>query len=411
MSAMKRKAIHGGNVPDVMSQPLQKFKSGDGTQAVSLSYDPTGWIENHQMEDMDNSKPDAQMKLQRNPRKLPAVSRRVKDGIANEQVSFIIITRDNAQPDPYCQVSSTHGPLSWPAVADAYNRKFRIGQNPIGSAAMEKRARQHREAWMMARPDYPQNIVYAKKTTVAKSERHREVKPERVPHVTNPFPKEVRSTNEARSKALDPIREQDMYAFSKNKVSAAEPSRDEHTTIEVCDFYETIVDVLHVRTRDIVKTSVLAAEERKSATGIGVTLQSPSVKAVERYVSCISPKQLITLPVFDLKRGRQRDTTIGPRIVWDFTAFADLYNVASVMQDSHVRNLVLNQWASMQKWDIQLEIDAQALNSLFDSTEPDDPARAFWATAIYFAGAAHEILEKNEYHLSLLGMLKELSAL
>jgi hypothetical protein len=406
--------MHEGNVLEVVSQPLQQFKSGDRTQVVSFSYDPTGRIENHQMKNVDNNKIDAYAKPQLTPRRFPTVSRRAKDGIADEQVSFIIITRDNVKPDPYSQHSSTHGPLSWPAVAETYNREFRVGKNPIGSAAMEKRARQHREAWMMARPGYPQNIVYAKKTTVAKSERKREVKPERITHVTKPVCKDVRSTHDARSKAVDPVREQDMYAVSENEVSAAEPSKDEHTTIEVCDFYETIVDVLHVRTRDIIKTSVFAAEERKVATGICMTLQSPSVKAVERYVNCVSPEQLKTLPVFDMQQGRQRDTTIGmigSRIVWDFTALVDLYNVAAVMQDSHVRDLVMNRWVLMQKWDIELEINAQALNSLFDSTQPDDLARAFLTTAIYFSGAAQEVVENNEYHSSIVGMLKELSAL
>lgn len=363
------------------------------------------------MEDMDNNDFDTQMKPQRTPRKLPAVSRRAKDGIADEQVSFVIVTRDNVKPNPYGQYSSTHGPLSWPAVADAYNWKFRVGQNPIGSAAMEKRARQHREAWMMARPGYPQNIVYAKKTPVAKSERHREIKPERVTHVTKSICNEVRSTHKARSKAPNPFHEQDKYASSKSNISAAEPSKDEYTTIEVCDAYETIVDILHVRTRDMIKTSVLAAEERKVATGICMTLQSPSVKAVERYINCVSPEQLITLPVFDVQRGRQRVTTIGSRIVWDFTAFVELYNVAAALKDSYVRDLVMNQWISMQKREIELEIDPEALSSLFDSTQPDDPARAFWATALYLSGAAHEIIEKDGYHLSLVGMLKKLSAL
>jgi len=408
---MERKTIHEGTAPEVMSQPTRKFKSDDRARVVSLSYDPTGGIENHQMEDMPNYELDAQKKLQRTTRKLPAVSRKAKNGIADEQVSFIIVTRDNVQPDPYSQQSSTHGPLSWPAVADAYNRKFRVGQNPIGSAAMEKRARQHREAWMMARPGYPQNIVYAKKTTVAKSERQREVNPERVTHVSKSVCKEVRSTHEARSKAPDPLHEQEKYALLESNISTAEPSEDEHTTIEVCDAYETVVEVLHVRTRDIIKTSVLAAEERKVATGMCMTLQSPSVRAVKRYVNCISPGQLITLPVFYAQRGRKHDTMIGSCIIWDFTAFVDLYNVAAAMKDSYVRGLVMDQWVAMQNRDIELEIDQEALNSLFDSTQPDDPARAFWAKALYFSGAAHKIVENKDFHLGLISMFNELSAL
>ena len=38
-----------------------------------------------------------------------------------EQVGFIILTRDNNKPDPYSTVSETHGPLPWSNVAKAYN--------------------------------------------------------------------------------------------------------------------------------------------------------------------------------------------------------------------------------------------------------------------------------------------------
>jgi hypothetical protein len=38
----------------------------------------------------------------------------------------------------------------------------------------------------------------------------------------------------------------------------------------------------------------------------------------------------------------------GERILWDFTALADLYIVATALQDYHVRQLVRNRWFELQ---------------------------------------------------------------
>ncbi|KAI4624182.1 uncharacterized protein J4E87_005681 [Alternaria ethzedia] len=93
-------------------------------------------------------------------RAMLTTEREGKQRHADEQVGFIIIKRDNNKPDAYGESSETYGPLPWPGVAEAYNKKYDMS---VGPAAMEKRARQHRPAWLAKHPGYPLKIMYAKK--------------------------------------------------------------------------------------------------------------------------------------------------------------------------------------------------------------------------------------------------------
>jgi hypothetical protein len=87
-----------------------------------------------------------------------------KQRLLDDQVSFIILTRDNNKPSPYGAASTETRPLPWPAVSKLYNAKFGTS---VGSAAMEKRARKHRVDWMAACPGYPRDIIYAKNVLIA----------------------------------------------------------------------------------------------------------------------------------------------------------------------------------------------------------------------------------------------------
>lgn len=102
------------------------------------------------------------------PHTIAHMDREAKQYRSDEQVGFIILTRDNNKPDAYGTVSETHGPLPWPGVAKAYNEKYKLC---VGPAAMEKRARQHRGAWMVKHPTYPTSIVYTKKTKTSQGRR------------------------------------------------------------------------------------------------------------------------------------------------------------------------------------------------------------------------------------------------
>lgn len=394
--------------------------------------------EDAEMKDSPNAFGDAPHKATRIARrKLPVSSRKAKEDVAEKQVSFIIATRDNNKPDPYGQNSITNAPLPWPAVAEAYNKVFRIGQKPVGSAAMEKRARQHREQWMEARPDYPRNIVYAKKAAAFKAQVSREVGAKSAPRVVGTARKayvqgqNIAVRSNAESDVLtkparpgverltrvagwippDAVRNQDMYGSLERVITASTPDEDETTTIEVSDVRENQASTIRVRTRDIIKTSAVIAQQWETATDITATLQASSGACVERYIMCISPVQLPALAEVGIQRKRKRDdiaVNTAERPVWDFVALVDLYNVATVLQDSHVRQLVMNRWLEMQSQDSELELDLQALNSLFAATESRDPARAFWASALHSAGLAEEVIRTGVVHASLVAMLEDM---
>jgi hypothetical protein len=145
-------------------------------------------------EDQDSGKPH---------RASPEPSSDLKQRSLDEQVSFIIRTRNNNTPDLYGKQSSAYGPLPWPAVADAYNQKFRVGQPSVGSAAMEKRARQRRDAWMDARPDYPRSIAYSARPKMPVSKRPRVPKAKPVRPVAQPLPTQPPVAQSAKSRAQE----------------------------------------------------------------------------------------------------------------------------------------------------------------------------------------------------------------
>jgi hypothetical protein len=423
-----------------MAAKYQKTMDGNVVRKVSsLRFLADRRDGDTELKDVSNASEDiSQETLRISRRKLPVVSRKVKEGLAEEQVSFIILTRDNNKPDTYGQHSSTTAPLPWPAVAEAYNKAFRIGEKPIGSAAMEKRARQHREEWMAARPDYPRNIVYAKKVKEPKEKVQRGAKEQLVPlvvdtgHKAHIYNRNVADqstddgetmtdhgnahTAERRTRVggfipPDIVRNQDMYGHDERVFEVAAPAENECTAIEVYDVHANQLSTVYVRTQDIMKSSAVVAGERMIATDLSVTLRAFSSECVQRYVDCISPVQLHTLPDFAMPRKRERDCTLGDageRIVWSFAALVSLYNVATALQDSHVRHLVINRWLEMQIQHSELELDANALHSLFEATEPGDPARNFWAIALYSAGLAKEIVGSSAIHRDLVVMLERM---
>jgi hypothetical protein len=388
---------------------------------------------------------------QKRPRQiLAAVSRKAKQDLLDEQVSFVIVTRDNNKPDPYGRESSESGPLSWPAVAHAYNKMFRVGQQPIGSAAMEKRARKHREAWMAERPDYPRTIIYAEKAPVikVKPQRRSEEQPPGQPilstnnkqakgsnRTTVPTApaKELRSTREARignkSSRLterssrvsgwvppDEVRNYDSSHTIEREEPAREPSEHETTAIEVYDAYHNHLGGVHISTRDTVNSSALIARHRKTKASICINLQAPlqapSITAVGWYAACISPTHVRALPELDiLQQQASHDTETTPMgTAYDFAALVDLYNVATVMEDSHVRWLVMVRWQNMLRTDTEIELDASTLERLFANTDPGDQAQTLWATELYSAGLAEEIIRAGDYPDTLVMMLEELVA-
>ncbi|PVH99948.1 hypothetical protein DM02DRAFT_655911 [Periconia macrospinosa] len=76
-----------------------------------------------------------------------------------EQVEWLIITRDNNRPDPYGTQSTTSGPLTWNTVADLYRQRYG-GTKVITQQAVSKRYLKHRNKFLQNHPNYPKSIEY-----------------------------------------------------------------------------------------------------------------------------------------------------------------------------------------------------------------------------------------------------------
>jgi hypothetical protein len=288
---------------------------------------------------------------------------------------------------------------------------------------------------MAARPQYPRKIVYAKKAPVNKT------KPKPKPlrdteskamtfDISKSKSKPQNKTNSTKTKIGTLLEQLSIYSAERStrvggwvppdeirnhahEVSNADPYEEEHTTIEVFDVQGNYLGVTRVPTEDLVKTSAFITQKRKTIADIRLTLQCQSMGAVEMYADCISSERRTTLPILGVQQIRDHDGDIemaSEQIGCDFAALVDLYNVATALEDSYVRQLVMNRWEEMIHSDIECELDPYALNDLFRGTGYADPAQTLWAHQLYFAGLAEAVISAGTYQPKLVAMLKELKA-
>ncbi|KAH7066857.1 hypothetical protein BKA63DRAFT_571256 [Paraphoma chrysanthemicola] len=333
-----------------------------------------------------------------------------KQILLDSQVSFIVQTRDNCKPDTYGTRSTTQGPLPWPAVAKLYSQKFRVGMPAVGGAAMEKRARQHRQKWMEARPQYPREIVYAAKSKTEKAAKARgkgkgkvagkaESQVERVPSREAEFGYEEvidfdapvpRSQNTSLRTGgwvpPDHVRNKadlDLYLASSSTVDAHEV-----VTIDIISLTGQACGQVCIPAHIVGRTSAFVSRELEEKHGLHITLACPSKVVIERYMQCISPVRPQSPPD------------------WDGTALAELYVVATKLEDEFVRGLVLERWSVMVGRGGEVELDTAALDCMFNGTEMGDPAREFWAELICSCeGVAEILVESGECHGELVEMI------
>jgi hypothetical protein len=71
---------------------------------------------------------------------------------------------------------------------------------------------------------------------------------------------------------------------------------------------------------------------------------------------------------------------------------------------------VMVRWQNMLRTDTEIELDASTLERLFANTNPGDQAQTLWATELYSAGLAEEIIRAGDYPDTLVMMLEELVA-
>jgi hypothetical protein len=163
-------------------------------------------------------------------------------------------------------------------------------------------------------------------------------------------------------------------------------------TIEVFDAHEVLLGCVTANREDIRRGSALFRRVLDSTLEVQIQLHCSSLAVVQRYVNCISPEQLIGLPG-DIENG-----------------LIELYCFAAQLQDGYVRRLVLDRWQQLSDQNAELELKAEDLNPLFDSTDCDDPARDFWAATVYAAGVADQILKADRCHEALIAKLLVLVA-
>jgi hypothetical protein len=436
MFAIKRKApsddgqFRGMKMPKIKGGAFNAT-SGGGYQSNHADIDHSVGTENssedvpdecnpHRDEDNDSGVSDNSKTLRdvflpaerRIHRQAHPVSHDTKQRFLDEQVTFIILTRDNNKPDPYGSYSCTHGPCPWPAVARLYSEKFRIGQSAVGGAAMEKRARQRREEWMAARPDYPRTIMYAEKVKTVKS-RAKPVKAiakaedqaERVrPRYTEPgcgvrvidfnaVPPKPQNTSFHVGGWVPPdyVRNQaDLTLYFSHPSTGVPNDARELVTIELVELNGQPCGHVRVPVHDIRKTSAFVSRELEQKNRIQITLACSSKDVIDRYVQCISPERLISLPD------------------WDIASLAELYVVATQLEDDAVRSLVLERWRAVFRRGGEFELDTNDLNCIFSSTETGDPARDFWAALLCAGGVAEQIIELGDCHEALVVILEKL---
>lgn len=337
--------------------------------------------------------------------------------IGNDQASFLILTRDNYQPDPSGTHSTTYGPLPWAEVAKKFTEVY---GDKLSTSAAEKRVRQHRATWMRDHPEHPRpgQIVYAENpSTEARAklnaEKHQvqqiaigDDKADRVDEViitkANHFeyyddPLPLRRALGGRVPPNNLRKRADIQNYFDDE-PVPTYAQGKWVNIGLENENGSIYHV-SVHTKDIRQTSSFVARELQSRSNLEIEIGGTSRTVIVLYIMCISPVKLTMLPAYG-----PNDTPIE----WTMKLLMDLYALAAQLEDQHVQKLVIRKWKVLFQQDIQLEVDLCDLEALFISTEPEDDGRAFWVTMLHRHGLAQQVIDSGDCHEDLLISLEKL---
>ena len=329
-------------------------------------------------------------------RAMLTMEREGKQRHADEQVGFIIIKRDNNKPDAYGASSETYGPLPWPGVAEAYNKKYDMS---VGPAAMEKRARQHRPAWLAKHPGYPLKIMYAKKPKAQAVRRskvaalhaqapyvqaytnNQKVRgPNEVSHADRPQMRvdkvEGSISNERIAGWMPPdaIRNRaDVHNYIDDLMSA----HVEKVVLEVYEAHDSPSEVVIGDLGYLGSSSVVLQQLMDVDNETTVQVECSSIEVVQWYVQCSSAGCLTKAPA-DSHRGNG--------------SLMDLYCLAAQLQDDHVCGLILARWRTLAEKNAEMDLSVENMNLLVETTCYEDPARRFWVGIAHTAGIAPELV-------------------
>jgi hypothetical protein len=346
------------------------------------------------------------------PRAMVFEDKETKQRRLDEQVEFIILTRDNNKPDAYGAASETYGPLPWPGVVKAYNKKYGLD---VGAPAMEKRARQHRGIWLANHPTYPTRIVYAKKPKISQVRRSGvlAVKPqdrcvqngaqkEQV-HRTggafgadelqkHPQSVEAHNSNDRIGGWVPPdsIRNQADLNVYLDQLRSAQIGK---FVMELFDEQNVSLGAVVSDHADLVRSSAVFQRLMDGNNEIQVQLHCSSVAIVQSYADFIASKGLTELPT---------------HLLHDCSSLMKLYCFAAQLEDDYIRELVLALWRRYPESDAEVNLDLDDLNLLFESTRGEDPARNFWAATVHTAGWSDRLIEMVECNVELIAEIQGL---
>jgi len=343
-------------------------------------------------------------------RAMLTMEREGKQRHADEQVGFIIIKRDNNKPDAYGASSETYGPLPWPGVAEAYNKKYDMS---VGPAAMEKRARQHRPAWLAKHPGYPLKIMYAKKPKAQAVRRskvaalhaqapcvqaytnNQKVRgPNEVSHADRPQMRvdkvEGSISNERIAGWMPPdaIRNRaDVHNYIDDLMSA----HVEKVVLEVYEAHDSPSEVVIGDLGYLGSSSVVLQQLMDVDNETTVQVECSSIEVVQWYVQCSSAGYLTKAPA-DSHRGNGSPM--------------DLYCLAAQLQDDHVCGLILAWWRTLAEKNAEMDLSVENMNLLFETTCYEDPARGFWVGIAHTAGIAPELVNMGVCNAELIAAIQ-----
>ncbi|KAG9192310.1 hypothetical protein G6011_11044 [Alternaria panax] len=344
------------------------------------------------------------------PHTMAHMDKEAKQRRSDEQVGFIILARDNNKPDAYGTMSDTYGPLPWPGVAKGYNEKYQLC---VGPAAMEKRARQHRDAWVARHPTYPISILYTKKPKLSQGRRPDAlvVNPRGYRVQSNASNEQVRRTEGVGADELQapakPHVSSDRVGgwvppdFIRNQADVLNRYLDQIRSAEIEKFAMEVFDAQNVSlgavvtTRGDLESSAVFQQLMNGGNGFQVRLHCSAIAVVQWYVHCLSSGGLAELPA---------------HLLCDDSSLMNLYCFAAQLEDDWIRELILVLWRRFAELNAEVNLGLEDLNLLFESTHSEDPARNFWATTVCTVGLAAQVVEMGECNVDLIAEIQEVAA-
>ncbi|KAL5452708.1 hypothetical protein PMIN07_008269 [Paraphaeosphaeria minitans] len=330
-----------------------------------------------------------------------------------EELVFIVFAKENFRQDPSAPKghSVTSGPLTNPELRDAYCNRF---DKDVGTEAAIKRYRNDKQKVYDTYPDHPRNIVYAPKQN--KPKRHRPGKVSSLFSGNEEFfdspgadmgnthtgaekftEREKTKTDMAKAthnvgshlmslEERDKIEAGDLCQYLESSWTIPEHEHQPWVRIMLADSCERFIGACSIRAEDL-KSSLTYVEYRQHTNVRELWLTGVARTTLQRYVQCVSPLRLSKLPQCDITlkpKGSDPSAAVASckRLVWNFEATFDIYELATQLRDCHVRNLVMDHWREQLQVNHTYEVGLTQMQLLYDRLSMDDPALQFWTQAL-----------------------------